>query len=132
MSYHTLIIVGRLGKEPELHYRERGKFITAFSVAASYTYIDSSGNSAQQATWFRVVTFGKTAENCHLYLHKGSRVLVEGNLVPDPETGNPQVFRSRDGMERCVYEVVAQTVRFLSSTDPKNTTEDTVAEQEAE
>jgi single-strand DNA-binding protein len=115
MSYHTLIIVGRLGRDPELKYTSTDEFMTVFSVATNYRYQKREGSWAQETTWFQIATFGKTAENCQLYLHKGSLVLVEGRLVIDPETGGPRIYERQDGYAGCAFEVAAQTVRFLSS-----------------
>jgi single-strand DNA-binding protein len=62
-----------------------------------------------------VTAWGVTAENCNQYLNKGSKVLVEGRLTSDPETGGPRLFTRRDGTAGAAYEVTAGTVRFLSS-----------------
>ena len=68
----------------------------------------------KETTWFRVSAWGKTAENCSQFLHKGSLVLVEGRLVCDPETGGPRLYSRQDGSPGTSFEVSANTVRFLS------------------
>jgi single-strand DNA-binding protein len=117
MSFHTLIIVGNLGRDPEMRYTPNGQAVTNFNLAANRQYTDSGGQLVKETTWFRVTAWGKTAENCNQYLQKGSKVLVEGRLNSDPETGGPRVFNRQDGSAGAAYEVTAGTVRFLSSRD---------------
>ena len=101
--YQKLIIIGNLGRDPEMRYTPDGKAVTTFSV------------------------WGKQAESCNQYLTKGSKVLVEGRLRPDANTGAPQVFQKKDGSWGSSYEVYADTVRFLSARGEGNPeTSDTV------
>jgi len=79
MSYHTVIIVGRLGRDPEMRYTSTGQALTSFSVATDRRYTDSNGQLQKQTIWFGVSVWGKQAENCNNYLKKGSLVIVEGN-----------------------------------------------------
>jgi single-strand DNA-binding protein len=113
--YHTIIIVGNLGRDPEMRYTPSGQAVTNLNVASNRQYTTSDGNSVKETIWFRVSTWGKTAENSNQYLKKGSKVLIEGRLNPDSETGNPRVFTRQDGTSGATYEVTAQVVRFLSS-----------------
>jgi len=113
MSYHTVIIVGRLGKNPELRFTPSGQAICNISVATDHSYTDKSGTKVKQVTWFKVATFNKTAENVNQYLKKGSMVLVEGRMNSD-ENGNPKVWTRQDGSPAASYEVSAQVVKFLS------------------
>lgn len=113
--YQTIIIVGRLGGDPEMRYTPAGKAVTNFSVATDRKYSTSDGQLVEETTWFRVSTWGKSAENCSQYLHKGNKVLVEGRLVPDKETGGPRVWTRQDGTPAASFEVSADNVRFLSS-----------------
>ena len=107
--FHKLTIVGNLGKEPELKYTTDGKAVTTFSVAAS--------NRKDETVWFRVSTWDKQAETCNQYLHKGSKVLVEGALRADG-AGNPRVYERKDGLGWAAsFEVVASSVKFLSGKD---------------
>ena len=69
--------------------------------------------TVSETTWFRVTVWAKQAEACNEFLHKGSKVLVEGRLTPDPETGGPHIWES-NGKAGASYEVTASTVRFLS------------------
>lgn len=114
MSFQTILIAGHLGREPEMRYTPAGQAVTNFNLAANRRYTDSSGQVVKETTWFRISAWGKTAENCNQYLHKGSLVLVEGRLVCDPETGGPRLYTRQDGSPGTSFEVSANTVRFLS------------------
>ena len=113
--YHTIIIVGNLGRDPEMRFTPSGQAVTNFSVATSRQYTGNDGQQVKETIWFRVSTWGKQAETCNQYLRKGSKVLVEGRLVPDKETGSPRVYTRQDGTSGSSFEVSATTVRFLSS-----------------
>lgn len=107
--YQKLIIIGNLGKAPEMKYLPDGKAVTSFSMATSRKY-----NDKEEVTWFKVSVWGKQAESCSQYLDKGSRVLVEGRLKADA-SGNPVVFKRGDGSYGSSFEVHADTVRFMSA-----------------
>ena len=113
--YHTIILVGNLGRDPEMRYTPSGQAVTNFSVATNRQYTNSNGEQVKETIWFRVSTWGKQAETCNQYLKQGSRVLVEGRLTPDQATGGPRVFTRQDGTTGSSFEVNAQTVRFLST-----------------
>jgi len=115
MSFHTILIAGHLGRDPEMRYTPAGQAVTNFNLAANRQYTDSNGQMVKETTWFRVSAWGRTAENCDQYLRKGSLVLVEGRLVCDPETGGPRLYTRQDGSPGTAFEVSANTVRFLSS-----------------
>jgi single-strand DNA-binding protein len=112
--FHTIIIVGNLGREPEMRYTPSGQAVTSFSVASSRQYTSNNGQQVKETIWFRISAWGKLAETCNTYLHKGSRVLVEGRLTPDQATGGPRVWNRQDGTPSASYEISASTVRFLS------------------
>ena len=119
MSYHTIIIAGSLGNDPELRYTPAGQAVTNFSVAADDSYTNSQGERVKRTVWFRVAAWGKLGEVCNTYLAKGRKVLVEGKLNHD-ENGNPKTFTRNDGSAGASFEVSAQTVRFLSSAADSN------------
>lgn len=104
--FHKIIIVGRLGADPEQKYTVDGKAVTSFSVAAE--------NRKDETLWFRVSAWEKLAEVCGRYLKKGAKVLVEGTLKAD-ENGSPRVFGRKDGTSGASFEVVALSVKFLGS-----------------
>jgi single-strand DNA-binding protein len=113
--YHTIIIVGNLGKDPEMRYLPSGQAVTSFNVATNRQYTGSDGQPVKETIWFRVSVWGKQAESSNQYLKKGSKVLVEGRLTPDPATGGPRLWTRQDGTAAASFEVTAATVRFLSS-----------------
>ena len=113
--FHQIIIVGNVGKDAELRYTSSGQAVTSFSVATSRKYTGANGEQAEETIWFRVSTWGKTAEICNQYVKKGSKVLVEGRITPDKTTGGPRIWTKQDGTSGASFEVTAQTVRFLGA-----------------
>jgi single-strand DNA-binding protein len=113
--YQTIIIVGNVGRDPEMRYTPSGQAVTSFSVATNRQYTNNNGEQVKETTWFRISAWGKQAETCNQYIKKGSKVLVEGRLTADPATGGPRIWTSQDGAPRASFEVSAGTVRFLSS-----------------
>ena len=107
--YHKIIIVGNLGRDPEMRFIPSGQAVTSFSVAVS----DGFGDR-KKTIWFRVSAWEKLAETCNNYLKKGSKVLVEGRMNAD-DSGNPRTWNRQDGSTAASYEITANTVRFLSS-----------------
>jgi single-strand DNA-binding protein len=110
--YQKIVLVGNLGRDPEMRYTPGGTAVTNLSVATNRVYTNSSGEQIKETAWFRVSVWGKQAEACQEYLRKGRQVLVEGRLSPD-ENGNPRVWTRQDGTPAASYEVNAVTVRFL-------------------
>lgn len=113
--YHTIIIVGNLGRDPEMRYTPSGQAVTTMNVASNRQYTGSDGNLVKVTIWFHVSVWGKQAEACSQYLKKGSKVLIEGRLTPDPTTGGPRIWTRQDGSAGASFEVNAATVRFLTS-----------------
>jgi single-strand DNA-binding protein len=113
--YHTIIIVGNLGKDPEMRYTPSGQAVTSFNVATSRQYTNQGGQTVKETCWFRVSVWGKQAESCNTYLKKGSKVLVEGRLTPDLKSGGPKTYQRQDGTTGASYDVSASTVRFMES-----------------
>lgn len=113
--YHTIIIVGNLGRDPEMRYTPSGQAVTNFSVATNRKYTNSDGQQVEETIWFRISVWGKQAEVCNQYLRKGGKVLVEGRMVADLSTGGPRIWNWQDGTPAASFEVSASTVRFLSS-----------------
>jgi single-strand DNA-binding protein len=115
MSYQVTIAVGNLGGEPEMRYTPSGQAVTSFSVATNKEYTGSDGKKVKETVWLRVQTWGKMAEACNQYLHKGSKVLVEGGLIADKTTGSPKIWSGQDGKPRASFEINASVVKFLDS-----------------
>lgn len=113
--YHTVIVVGNLGRDPEMRYMADGTPVTNLNVATSRRWTDrNSGEQREETIWFRVSVWGRQAETVNQYLSKGRPVIVEGVLQPDPETGGPRLFTRQDGTVGSSYEIRAFTVRFVS------------------
>ena len=110
--YHTLTLVGNLGREPEMRYLPDGTAVTNLNIATNRSWNGSDGQKVSETTWFRVSVWGKQAEACNEYLQKGRRVLVEGRLKPDGN-GGPRVFTRNDGTAGASFEVTADKIVFL-------------------
>ena len=119
--YHKLILVGYLGRDPEMRYTPSGTAVASFSVAVNDTF-----GEKKNTIWFRVSAWDKLAEVCNQYLNKGSQVLVEGRLIADPETGGPKLFERSDKTVGTSFEVTATTVKFLSGAKDEQEEEDEV------
>ncbi len=116
MSYQRVVIVGNLGRDPEMSYLpSNGQAVTNFNVATNRQYTASNGEKVKETTWFRVTAWGRQAETCNQYLRTGSQVLVEGRLTPDRETGGPRVYQRQDGTSGASFELTAERVVFLTS-----------------
>lgn len=113
--FQTTILAGNLGRDPEMRYTPTGQAVTSFSVATNRQWTNNNGETVKETIWFRISVWGKMAEVCNQYLKKGSKVLVEGRLTADANTGGPRVWTGQDGQPRASFEISAQTVRFLSS-----------------
>lgn len=112
--YQLIVLVGNVGRDPEMRYTPNGTAITSFSVATNRKYTAADGQIKEETLWFRVSVWGKQAEACNQYLAKGAKVLVQGPLVGD-ENGGPRIWTGQDSKTRASFEVRAQTVRFLTN-----------------
>ena len=117
MSYQKVIIVGNLGRDPEMRYTPDGAAVTSFSVATNRTWTNQDGSQGEETVWFRVTAWRRQAEVAAEYLKKGRQVMVEGRLRADPATGGPQVWTGQDGASRASYELTADNITFLSGRD---------------
>jgi len=116
--YQRIVIVGRLGKDPEMRYMPDGTAVTSMNVATDRRWTDkATGQPVSETTWFRVTVWGRQGETANQYLSKGKLVLVEGHLRPDPQTGGPRIYTRQDGTAGASFELTADTVRFLSGRD---------------
>ena len=121
MSYQKLVIVGNLGRDPELRYLATGQAVTNLSVATNRRWTDqATGQQQEEVCWFRVSVWGKQAEAANQYLSKGRQVLIEGRLRPDPHSGGPATYTRGDGTIGASFEVVAERVQFLGGNGDGN------------
>ena len=111
--FHTIIIVGNVGRDPEMRYTPAGQAVTSFSVATSRTY-KSQGQPVKETIWFRVTCWGRMAETASNYVKKGEKILIEGRLVAD-QSGNPRTYMRNDGTTGASFEINATNLRLLSS-----------------
>ena len=121
MSYEHTVIVGNLGRDPELRYTPNGKAVTNFSVAVSRRYTGKDGESHEKTKWFRITAWDKLAELCNEHLTKGRQVLVEGEI-------EASAYAAPDGEPKASLELTARNVRFLGAKgDPAPATASTEA-----
>ena len=104
--YQSVVIVGNLGKDPELRYTANGTPVVNFPVATNRKWTDNEGNLQEETTWFRVNVWGRQAEICNQYLEKGRLVLCEGEI----RTGQ---YDDQQGITRYTWELRANAVKFL-------------------
>jgi single-strand DNA-binding protein len=110
------IIVGNLGRDPDMRYTPEGQPVTEFSVAVNRQYSNRAGETVKELVWFKITTWGKQAEVCNQYLRKGAKVLVEGRLTYDRVTGGPRAWNDKNsGEAKSAFELTALEVRFLDS-----------------
>jgi len=115
MSHQKSEIIGRLGADPEMRYTPSRQPIANFPVATNRKYKNAAGETVKETTWFKVSAWGKLAEACNSFIHKGSQVYVEGRLVADPATGGPRIWSRQDGSPAASFEIHADMVDFLDS-----------------
>ena len=114
-QFNKITFVGHLGSDPEMRYTPAGKPVTSFNVACNDQYTNEKGETVKTTTWFRCASWGKPAEIHNQYLHKGSKVLVEGRLHPDPKTGRPEIWLRQDGSAAADYNVTVKELYFLDN-----------------
>ncbi len=96
---NKITLIGNLGRDPELTYTPSGSAVTKFSIAVSRHWTDKgTGERKEETTWFDIVAFDRLAETCNTYLHKGSKVYVDGRMTSRKYTG-------RDNIERTAWSV---------------------------
>ncbi len=105
-SVNKAILIGNLGKDPEIRYTQSGQAVTTFSIATTRRWRDKDGANQEQTDWHNIVVWGRQAENANQYLKKGSPVFIEGRI----QTRN---YEDKDGQKRWITEIVAQSVQFL-------------------
>lgn len=106
MSFNKVIVVGNLGRDPEMRFTPQGTPVCTFSVATNERRKDRAGEQQDITTWFRVTVWGKQAETVSKYLTKGRSVYVEGRM-------HVEEWTDKDGKQRYTLELNASDVRFL-------------------
>lgn len=103
---NKVMLIGRLGRDPELRYAQNGSPICNLRIATDESYTDRDGNKVERTEWHSVAVFQRQAENCSTYLSKGSLVYVEGSL-------QTRKWQDQQGQDRYTTEIKAQRVQFL-------------------
>ncbi len=103
---NKIIVIGNVGRDPEMRYTANGQSSTSFSVASNRRYRATDGEQKEETEWFNVSTFGRLAEICNQYLTRGQQVYVEGRL-------RGRVYTDRDGNPRYSLDVVATEMQML-------------------
>lgn len=106
MSVNKVLLIGRLGNNPEIRYTNTGTAVANFNLATSENWNDKNGQKQERTEWHRVVVWGKLAELCEKYLAKGRQCFVEGRL-------QTRSWDDKDGNKRYTTEIVAATIQFL-------------------
>ena len=110
MSVNKVILVGNLGKDPELRYTPSGTAVVTFSLATTERYKDRDGNKQTKTEWHNIVAWRQLAEICGKYLHKGKQIYIEGKI-------QNRSYDDRDGNKRYISEVVVNEMQMLGSRD---------------
>jgi single-strand DNA-binding protein len=107
---NKIMLIGNLGRDPEMTYTPAGSPLTKFSLAVNRRWKDKSGERKEETTWFNVVAWERLAETCNTYLHKGSKVYIEGRMTS-------RKYTNKDNVEVTAWDVIAQEMEML---DPKD------------
>ena len=110
MSLNKVMLIGNLGKDPEVRFTGTGRAVARFPLATSEVWNDAEGQRQERTEWHNVVVWGKQGENCGQYLSKGRPVAVEGRL-------NWREWEAQDGGKRQSVDIIADAVQFLGSRD---------------
>lgn len=122
-SVNKVILVGNLGRDPEIRYTQTGTPVTNFTMATSERWTDPSGEKREKTEWHRIVVWGKQAEVAAEYLRKGRQVYIEGSL-------QTREWTDREGNKRYTTEVRAQRLQLLGRPDDRQGQATPAAEEE--
>jgi len=106
MSVNKVILVGRLGRDPETRYTGGGQAVANFSMATDESYKDKNGERQKRTEWHKIVVWGKQAEIAQQYLKKGSLIFIEGRI-------QSREWQDKEGQKRTSFEIVANNFRML-------------------
>lgn len=113
MSVNKVILLGRLGQDPELKYTPGGSAVCNFSLATTEAWTDKQGQKQEKTEWHRIVVWGKLAELCNQYLAKGRQAFLEGRL-------QTRSWDDKDGNKKYTTEILASTVQFIGGPSANN------------
>src|SRR5437879_3041054 len=106
MSVNRVMLIGNLGKDPEVRFTANGRAVARFPIATSEVWNDQEGQRQERTEWHNVVVWGKQGESCGQYLAKGRQVYIEGSI-------RTRQYDDKDGNRRYITEIIAQRVQFL-------------------
>lgn len=104
---NKIMLIGNLGKDPEMNYTPAGIAVTKFSLAVNRVTKSPSGERQEETEWFNIVAWRQLAETCNTYLHKGSKVFIEGRLTQ-------RKYTDREGIQRTAIDVIANDMEMLT------------------
>lgn len=110
---NKVILLGRLGKDPETRYTPDGNPVTSFSMATDEKYKNKSGEQVQKTEWHKIVTFGKLADICGQYLVKGKQIYLEGKI-------QTRTWENKEGAKQYTTEIVGEVMKMLDSPKQSN------------
>lgn len=120
---NKIMLIGNLGRDPEMNVTGDGTPFTRFSIAVNRRTKNAKGERGEETEWFNVVAWRQLAELCHTYLHKGSKVYIEGRLTQ-------RKYTDKNGVERTSVEVIASDVEFLNGKKQGSAEADLVTDEE--
>lgn len=118
---NKVILIGRLGTDPEMKYTNTGTPVCNLNIATSETWLDKDGQKKDRTEWHRIVVWSKLAQVCGEYLKKGRQVYVEGRL-------QTRSWQDKSGNKRYTTEIIANSVQFLGSQDRKESSKEDLLE----
>lgn len=121
---NKVILIGRLGKDPEVRYTPDGTMVTNFNLATDEQRKDKNGEKIQRTEWHKIVTWGKLAEICGNYLVKGKLVYVEGRI-------QTRSWEDKEGVKRYTTEIIASNMQMLDSKGQNKTGDASSVEADA-
>jgi len=104
---NKVILLGNLGKDPEVRYIDNGQAVAKFPMATSEVWFDTEGKRQERTEWHSIVAWGKRAEACGKHLNKGSQVLIEGSI-------HCRSYDDKEGVKKYITEITARNVTFLA------------------
>ena len=126
LGVNKVILIGNLGKDPDLRYLPSGQAVAKFPLATGMKWKDKDGQLQERTDWHNIVAFGRQGEVCNEYLKKGSPVYVEGRI-------QTRSWEDKDGNKKYMTEIIAQSVRMLGRKgEPQEEVPEEVAETKTE
>ena len=113
---NKIMLIGNLGRDPEMNYTPSGVAVTKFSLAVSRNIKASTGEKREETEWFNIVAWRQLAETCNTYLRKGSKVYIEGRLTQ-------RKYTDKNGVERTAIDVVANEMEMLTPKSQSSSSE---------